>query len=62
MIFGLQKDPLFARMRDNIVPFTGGTFIKSVFRFRPMVGSFYKMGATHDITKVQTLGRLRILI
>lgn len=49
------EDPLFARMRDNIVPFQGGTFIKSVFRFRPMVGSFYKMGATHNITKVQTL-------
>jgi hypothetical protein len=53
--FWFTESPLFARLRDNIVPFTGGTFTKSVFRFRPMVGSFYKMGATHDITKVQTL-------
>jgi hypothetical protein len=54
--FWFTEDPLQARMRENIVPFKGGTFTKSVFRFRPLPAAFYKMGATHNITKVQTLG------
>lgn len=46
------------RMRDKIQPFGGGTFTKSVFRFRPLNASFFKMGATFNITKPQTLGEM----
>jgi hypothetical protein len=53
--FWFTESALFARMRDKIVPFSGGTFTSSVFRFRPLIATHYKMGATHNITKVQTL-------
>lgn len=54
--FWFTNSAWFSRMRDRIVPFTGGAFTKSIFRFRPMIGGFYAMGATHDITKVKTIG------
>lgn len=54
--FWFTESAWFSRMRDRIVPFEGGTFTKSIFRFRPMIGGFYQPGATHDITKVQTIG------
>jgi len=53
--FWFTESAWFARMRERVVPFRGGSFTSSVFRFRPMTASFYKMGATHNITKVQTL-------
>ncbi len=53
--FWFTESAWFARLRDRIVPFRGGTFTSSVFRFRPMPASFYKMGAVHNITKVQTI-------
>lgn len=46
------------RMRDKIQPFEGGTFSKSVFRFRPFNASFFKMGQTFNINKPQTLGEM----
>lgn len=53
--FWFTESAWFARLRENIVPFRGGQFTSSVFRFRPMTASHYKMGAVHNITKVQTL-------
>src|SRR5215831_4007790 len=50
------ESALWARLRETIVPFKGGTFTTSVFRYRPLTMSHYKMGAVHNITKVQTLG------
>lgn len=54
--FWFTESALFSRLRENIAPFTGGTFTRSVFRFRPMTASWYKMGQTFNIQKVQTLG------
>lgn len=53
--FWFTESAWFARLRERIVPFRGGTFTSSVFRFRPLIANHYKMGATHNITKVQTL-------
>lgn len=53
--FWFTESAWFSRLRERIVPFRGGTFTSSVFRFRPMTASHYKMGAVHNITKVQTL-------
>jgi hypothetical protein len=47
---------LLARIREKMVNYTGGAFSKMIFRYRPMIVSSYRMGATHDITKVKTLG------
>lgn len=54
--YWFTETALFSRLRDNIEPFTGGQFTKSIFRFRPMPAFSYRMGATWDITKVPTLG------
>lgn len=54
--FWFTESALFSRLRETIQPFTGGTFTRSVFRFRPLTASFYKMGQTFNIQKVQTLG------
>lgn len=53
--FWFTESAWFSRLRDKIVPFRGGTFTSSVFRFRPMPASHYAMGATHNVTKVQTI-------
>jgi hypothetical protein len=46
----------FARLRENIVPWRGGRFIRSVFRYRPMAGfTHYKPGAVHTNVKADTL-------
>jgi len=54
--FWFTEDPFLARMRERIYPFTGGTFTKSIFRFRPLTTSHYRPGATFTISKPQTLG------
>lgn len=49
-------DPWFARLREKMVPWRGGKFIRSVFRYRPMAGfGHYAMGAVHTNVKVDTL-------
>lgn len=53
--FWFTESPITARLRENLDYFMGGSYIQSIFRFRPMVGNFYPMGATHTTTKVQTL-------
>lgn len=54
--YWFTETALFSRLRDNIEPFTGGQFTKSIFRFRSLPAFSYRMGATWDITKVPTLG------
>lgn len=54
--FWFTESAWLSRMRDKIAPFTGGTFTKSVFRFRPFTATHYKIGASHTITKPQTIG------
>lgn len=49
------QDPVFARLRENIAPFSGGTFTAAPFRFRPMSATHYAPGATHTANKVQTI-------
>lgn len=49
------RDPLFARLRENVHPFSGGTFTAAPFRFRPMLATHYAPGATHTANKVQTI-------
>lgn len=53
--FWFTESPILARLRENLDYFMGGSYIQSIFRFRPMVGNWYPMGATHTATKVQTL-------
>ncbi len=53
--FWFTESAFLSRMREKIHPFGGGTFSKAVFRFRPLTGSHYKMGATFQISKPQTL-------
>lgn len=53
--FWFTESPILARLRENLDYFMGGSYIEQIFRFRPMVGNFYPMGATHTTTKVQTL-------
>lgn len=48
--------PLLAYIRDHcLVPFTGGTWMQSAFRYAPMIGGFYAPGSNFNITKRQTL-------
>lgn len=54
--FWFTESAFLSRMREKIAPFGGGTFSKSVFRFRPLNASFFKSGATFTANKVQTLG------
>ena len=52
--------PLLAYMRDHcLVPFTGGTFMQSIFRYAPMIGGFYAPGTGFNITKRNTIGSLQ---
>lgn len=53
--FWFTESPILARLRETLDYFMGGSYIQSLFRFRPMIGGFYEMGATHTTTKVQTL-------
>lgn len=53
--FWFTESPILARLRENLDMFMGGSYIQSIFRYRPMIGNFYPMGATHTSTKVQTL-------
>lgn len=53
--FWFTESPILARLRENLDYFMGGSYIQQIFRFRPLVGNFYSMGATHTTTKVQTL-------
>lgn len=51
-----NQSPWMARIREKMVPWRGGKFIKSVFRFRPMAGfSHYSVGANHTNVDVDTL-------
>lgn len=54
--FWYTESAWMARIKERIFPFKGGTFSKSVFRFRPFTASHYNIGATFNINKVQTLG------
>lgn len=46
----------FSRLREKLVPWRGGRFIRSVFRYRPMAGfTHYKMGQVHTNVKADTL-------
>lgn len=48
--------PLLAYWRDHcLVPFTGGTFMQSPFRYQGMIGGFYAPGASFNITKRPTI-------
>lgn len=53
--FWFTESPILARLRETLDYFAGGSYIQSIFRYRPMVGGFYSMGATHTSTKIQTL-------
>lgn len=46
---------LFARLREQVAPFRGGTYTSAPFRFRPMSATHYNPGATHTANKVQTI-------
>jgi hypothetical protein len=54
--YWFTETALFSRLRDNIEPFTGGQFTKSLFRYRSLPAFSYKMGSSWDITKVPTIG------
>jgi len=54
--YWFTETALLARIREKMAGYQGGAFSKMIFRYRPMIVSSYKMGATHDITKVRTLG------
>lgn len=54
--FWFTESAFLARMKEKIYSFSGGTFTKSVFRFRPFTASHYLPGSTFTITKPQTLG------
>jgi hypothetical protein len=48
--------PRLAYFRDHcLVPFGGGSFMQTVFRYAPMIGGFYAPGAGFNITKRTTL-------
>lgn len=48
--------PFQAYLRDHcLVPFGGGAFMQTVFRYKPMIGGFYSRGDSFNITKRQTL-------
>lgn len=51
-------NPFFSRVREKVVPFTGGKYSTSKFRYRPMPAQFYQPGATLTLVKVDTLGEL----
>lgn len=48
--------PLLAYFRDHCtVPFTGGLFMQSPFRYASMIGGFYAPGSNFNLSKRQTL-------
>lgn len=49
------QSALFARLRERVAPFSGGTYTSAPFRFRPMSANHYAPGGTHTATKVQTI-------
>lgn len=55
-----KGNPHLAYYRDHcLVPFLGGTFSKSIFRYAPHTVGAYGRGASFDISKRQTLGEQR---
>lgn len=54
--YWFTETALLSRIREKMAMYQGGAFSKMIFRYRPLIVSSYKMGATHDITKVKTLG------
>ena len=54
--FWFTESAFLSRMKEKIYSFSGGTFTKSIFRFRPFTASHYTLGATFAINKPQTLG------
>jgi hypothetical protein len=54
--YWFTETALLARIREKMKAYTGGSFMKTIFRYRPTIVSSYLPGATHDITKVDTLG------
>ena len=54
--------PFLAYLRDHcMVPFTGGAFMQSIFRYAPMIGGFYAPGAGFNITKRTTIAKIPYL-
>lgn len=52
--------PELAYIRDHcLVPFGGGTFMQSVFRYAPLIGGFYAPGTNFNITRRNTLAALQ---
>src|SRR5438094_8386283 len=48
--------PFQAYLRDHcMTPFRGGAFMKSVFRYAPLIGGAYAQGDTFNIEKQRTL-------
>jgi hypothetical protein len=55
-----KGNPHLAYYRDHcLVPFLGGTFSKSIFRYAPHTVGAYGRGAEFDVSKRQTLGEMR---
>lgn len=55
-----KGNPHLAYYRDHcLVPFLGGTFSKSIFRYAPHVAGAYSRGAGFDISKRETVGEMR---
>lgn len=55
-----KGNPHLAYYRDHcLVPFLGGTFSKSIFRYAPHTVGAYGRGSGFDIAKRQTLGEMR---
>lgn len=55
-----KGNPRLAYYRDHcLVPFLGGTFSKSIFRYAPHTVGAYGRGAGFDIAKRETLGEMR---
>jgi hypothetical protein len=52
--------PFLAYTRDHcLVPFTGGSFMQSIFRYAPLIGGFYAPGSGFNITKRNTIASLQ---
>ncbi len=55
-----KGNPHLAYYRDHcLVPFLGGTFSKSIFRYAPHVAGSYSRGAGFDTAKRETVGEMR---
>jgi hypothetical protein len=55
-----KGNPHLAYYRDHcLVPFLGGTFSKSIFRYAPHIAGAYSRGSGFDISKRETVGEMR---